>query len=71
VTFGRAVAIRAFMEAALDFCRGSFFGRSGGPPPRCAILDQGQTHVRGRPPSPRFRTIQVWPKDLPAAVRQA
>jgi hypothetical protein len=27
--------------------------------------------VRGRPPSPRFRTIQVRPKDLRAALRQA
>jgi hypothetical protein len=25
----------------------------------------------GPPPSPRFRTIQVWPKDLPAAAWQA
>ena len=27
-------------------------------------------HVRGRPPAPRFRTIQVCPKDLPVALRQ-
>src|SRR5260370_26520512 len=27
--------------------------------------------MRGRPPTPRFRTIQACPKDLPAALRQA
>src|SRR5215472_13955868 len=30
----------------------------------------GWRHLRGRP-TPRFRTIQVCPKDLPAALRQA
>jgi hypothetical protein len=34
----------------------------------CAILSAAQVAAR----SPlRFRTIQVWPKDLPAALRQA
>jgi hypothetical protein len=45
--------------------------RTGEPgPSRCAILIyQGRRHVRGRPPSPRFRTIQVCPKDLDSAPR--
>jgi hypothetical protein len=31
----------------------------------------GWRHIEGRPPLPRFRTIQVCPKDLASALRQA
>src|SRR5258707_13560262 len=36
--------------------------------PRSAMLT---LTAREGPAAPRFRTIQVWPKDLPAALRQA
>src|SRR6266516_4923074 len=37
--------------------------------PPCAILKVEAQ--RDRLPPPRFRTIQVWPKDLPTRMRQA
>ena len=35
------------------------------------VLWLGWKHRGGRQPPRRFRTIQVWPKDLPADVQQA
>jgi hypothetical protein len=36
----------------------------------CYLVRVGGTS-RGRPPTPRFRTFQICPKDLRAALRQA